>query len=386
MQRLNDAPREHLDPALVEALIHADDCVISNQGADLMDLDDRPVLDISDDVVSWSVQWNGAADIHRSCDVTLTRELVWDRDRLRLWMEMTSALLGITARFWEGVFVITRPQVTSDGSDTPQFDCKGWDKLHLLRSPVGDTWATLWEEGAPTSPTAGSEVRRALAKALYKGALALPPECDSIQLTEPMVWPLDDGATSWLKIVNEILKKAGCTSLWVDQAGVTRSDLIVPVTDRPSEYVLDDDPRTTLISPRRTRTQDIATVPNAWRFINDSFDGEPTPGDGIYDPPDNEDDGPASIASRGIRYLSVVKLEAADQEALVRLGNERVALDRRALGSRSYGVFPLPLLGHRDLMLVDDPILSEPVRVVLTSWSLSTDGSDSPLTMDEVTA
>lgn len=384
MQRLNSAPREDLDPADVQALIHADDCVVSALGADLLDLQDRKVLDISDDVRSWTVRWDGSADIHRSCELVVTRELAWDRDRVRLWLEMSSALLAVTARFWVGVFVITRPQLTVDDSDTPEHACKGWDKLYLLRSPVGDTWSTRWEESGQATAV-GAEVRRVLRAARYTGAVALPVEAESILLPEPMVWPLSDGATSWLRVANDILAAGGCTGLWVDEAGTTRSDLIVPVTSRPVEYVLDDDPRTTLLGRSRTRTQDLALVPNAWRFINSSYDGEPLPGEGIYDPPDNESDGPASIASRGIRHLAVIKLDAADQDTLVRLGDERVAQDRRAGGSRAYTIFPLPLLGHRDVLSMVDPALGDPATVVLTSWALSSDGSDAPLAMDEVT-
>lgn len=394
MQALTGGPRAGLLESDVAAIIHADDLLV-DYGADLLGLDDEVLEDrVEDDdypdgrplyadITGGEVQWNGSQDIARTASLTVARELRWDRDRLRPWMDLSSAdVPGVIARFYTGVLIATAPESIAVDEDVPSFDVTAFDKLHLLGSQIGDTHAVEPGPGV----TVGGEVTRLLTLAGYRGRVAIDPALFSLPVPDAFVWAAGTG-TTWLRAINDLLASAGCQRAWCDEDGTFRAALIVPAKDRPEEWIFDAQAPRTIVGPSRRRTADLSQIPNVWRFTAANHDLEPIDGDGGYFPPANEDTGPTSVTARGRRVVAEIELDAIDQAALVRQGDERIARDIRAAGVRTLTVGPLPLLGHDDVVGIRDtghgaPVAS--VTAVLTSWTLNLAGGDGTLTCEEI--
>jgi len=392
MQARTAVPRSHMDPDEVQALLSASRYDV-DYVVELLDLNDQPVEDISEDVsLDGSLSWNGAADLHRDASLKISRDLAWDRDRLRLSMVVTAPLLGLTATFHRAVLLVTRPTQTvtdarfSDGRGgvhlAEAWECKAWDKMRLLRDPAGRSWATAWTETAQTT-FYGQEARRLLSASPWTGPVLVHPDLELVLLTQPYVW-LNDGAISWARILNELSGAAGGAKAWVDEVGALHLDPIVDAATRPADWYLGDD-EDTIIGPQRTRTLDLGAIPNRWRFVAQNFPRTPVLHDGIYEPEPNESIGPASFAARG-RWVqnSNQILDAVSHEALVAQGDAQRLRDMAALATRQITTSPLPLMGHDDLYDLDDAATGEPVRALASTWTERWDGADTTLTVQEL--
>jgi len=361
----------------IDALIHDGDLEVDYE-VTVCDVNDNPVQDITADVDDGAVSWTGGADLQRSVDLTISRDLAWDFDRVRPTLLLTSPLLGIRdVPFHLGVFLLTRPKLIVNDAvylvdptrSAQAAQCKGWDKLRLLRTPMARSWSTLWSESGQTS-TVGAEARRLLAAAGWTGGISIDPRADAVELTEPYVWPLDGQGTSWLRALIDIVKAGGMDSPWVNEVGSLIIEPLRPTAERATEWVLDaGDALRTIVSPQRARSQDFSEQPNAWYFMAQNWPRPVVEGDGLYYPPKNTSSGPASIAARRREVWNASPmLDAATQEALVAQGDAAREADMRALAVRDISVYALPLLGHRDLFEVRDPEFGAPVRALATAW------------------
>lgn len=401
MQALTADPRTQMSAGDVVALITAPDLEV-DPGLDLLDDDDEPIADWSDhyEPAASSITWTGANDIAKQCSITITRPLVWGVDRVRMRTDLTSRVLGLSGRFYRGVFVLTLPSQDSDdqtwapddldpaGAPALELACTGWDKLALLKRLIGASWSTLWSE-VGGQVLIGAEVRRLLAAAGWTGKVSLDPALETKALTGPMTWPYDsNGGVTWLRAAIDLLASGGGESPWCDEVGTLHSRILPAATARPSEWTFDPaDPRT-IVGPKRTRTIDVSTVPNAWRYMASTWPRTPVIGDGIYEPPRNTSAGPASIAARRglVVWNSDVAVDAVDQAALVAQGDAKRQADLALLGTRSLTVGHLPLMGHLDVLSFVDPQLGDPVRTLASTWTEHADGTDTDLTVQEVFA
>jgi hypothetical protein len=285
------------------------------------------------------------------------------------------------ARFNLGVYSLTTPERVYD-EDPATFTCQGYDRLYLLDREVGDSYEVA--SGALVLDA----VRQAITDAGLSG-VRLDGTAQDKTLPRAMTWPLvptEGGSepTTWLRIVNDLLRGVGYRGIWADQDGLFRSEPYASPSTRPVEWTLDEDELTTIQGPGRTLTRDIWKTPNKWIFVQSNRpDGAaaPTEGDGIYTVT-NQSDGPTSVDSRGLTWARRYEYEAADQAALVSLGDRRVERDKRVTATWSVSTSPLPIAGHADVATL---VVNGTSRKVLAhEWRLPLDGSDQSWTWDEV--
>lgn len=397
MQRLTDAPREDFTEAQVTGLLTGGS-VAWGFGAEL--LTTAGPVDISDDLVGGSVAWNGDQDVHRSCQIGLSRELAWGRDQIMLFCaarDLDSAgtssssilttedtfsdtfsdtflgtLTTVTVlttvppcRFNMGVFVLATPKHKEVGQTPATWDVTGEDLLALLVQPIGDTYTV-------TAGTGYLAAVRALISAAAPGApILLDSTAEAKVLPDDMVWALTESEQpTRLRITNDLLKALGYIPVWVDQDGNFRSSPSVTDDTRPDEWAFDaDDELLGIVGQERTLTVDVWTAPNAWRFVASGLGFPPEEGNGMYTPAVYQSGGPSSIDALGKQNLKVKFLDAADQDALVAQADVIVAADKRVGFQLDMTSYPFPLAGHRDIATYTDAALGGTRKVVAKSWS-----------------
>lgn len=411
MQALTAPPRTALTAAQVLALIHADDLAVRT-GVELLDrATDTPVTDITADVDSTgaTITWTGSDDISRQCALTLTRDLAWDSDRVRIYRDAESKLLGVRARFYRGVFVLSRPDdtaddttfipsgftdVADDGTTATSYGAArarkvtGWDKLTLLRTKIGASWQTAWTPtGAATTLLA--EVTRLLAASRWTGTVALDPTAATTLLPAPLTWPYDaQGGATFLRVLIDLHTAAGFEKPWTDEVGALRARPLTAAATQGPEWTLNaDDPLTTILGPQRVRTLDVAAVPNSWRYVASAWPRTTAEGDGEITLPANTSTGPASIAARGgtVWNDDVAVDGVATQTALAAVAAARRERDLRALAVRKLTVGPLPVMGHLDIYQVIDAVHGPPTLAVARTYTETLDaGTLTSLTVEEL--
>jgi hypothetical protein len=356
--------RDGLSSEAVRLHLTADSVEIS-AGLDLLDSSNTFVEDISDDLVGGSVKRENYTTVHGTCQLQITRELVWGKDRVRPWMTVTAN--GVTTRWNLGVYVLATP-VDKRGESPQTWDVTGYDLLHLLQDAPGDTYV------ATAGTTYLQAVRDVVTAAGVGATVRLDGSGQDKALPKDRVWALPAEPT-WLRIINDLLREIGYDGLWANQDGELRSAPFRPLEDRPVEWTHDtSDDRTNIVSPDRTVTVDVWAAYNWWRFVQrrGSEDPKPVDGDGIYEPSVNATDPAQTLAGR-IRRRPVEYLDAPDHASLVAQGDRVVAEDRQVTRRWSGTIDPLPAQWHRDCVRVIDGGTSE--KLIASSWTLNLDGS-----------
>lgn len=365
MQVLTAAPRDTLTAAQVRALLTADDVTVT-AGLELLDGSNVIVEDISDALVSGQVERQNKADVHGTCRLVIEQELAWGKDRVRPYMILASG--GVSARFNLGVFVLTSPDSVR-GLDPAAFTVSGFDLLHLLQAPVGDTYVVA------AGTTYLAAVQGALAASGSGGNLLIDGTLQDTVLPATMVWALTptDPAT-WLRIINDLLAAISYRGLWVDQDGSFRSGPYATPASRAVEWTFNtSDTGTDLIGQTRTLASDVWAAKNWWRFVRRGMTTTPVEGDGIYTVT-NASSGRTSIAALGRTVRAAVQyLDAADQAALVAQGDEIVNNDQATSRTFTIEVDPLPIAGHCDIIQLVDAGDTDKCQAV--SWIINLDGS-----------
>lgn len=374
MQNLTEAPRDALTAAQVTALLTGPWVQVTG-GLELLDTSDVLIDDISDDLDSGSVSRNMYAAVHGTCSLKLARELQWGRDRVRPYLTLSAG--GVEARFNLGVFVLTTPKRNVEESPET-FDVTGYDKLHLLQGPIGDTYTV------PAGTSYLTAVATVIAAAGAGTNVNLDGTASAKTLPADMVWPLSETEqASYLKVANDLLAAIGYRGLWADQNGTYRSEPYLAPAQRAVEWAFDlDDARTNIVGEQRTVTSDVWGVPNWWRFIQRSLETAPSEGAGQYTVT-NASSGLSSYASLGRYVRKVVYLDAADQAALVSQGNRIVAEDQQVLTTVALTTGPFPIAGHFDVATYSDRAYGVQ-KVQAREWQMSLLGEDMSWTWEVV--
>lgn len=321
-------------------------------GVDLLDGQDRVVADISADVVSLSVERSMRADVHGSCDLTLTRDLVWGVDRVRPWV-------SVNGHAWPlGVFVLTTPEWTA-GEEPRTRQAAGVDKLWLLQRQVGDTYVV------PAGVSYLDAIRGVLTDAGVTGGLLLEGTRQDTLLTDPAVWVLLESGYSWLDVANGLLGMIGYDALWVDEVGRFRSAPYRDPAEQGAVWVFDaTDLLAGIVSEDRSLSLDVYDRPNVWRFVRNK--DRALVADDVYVV---DRSAGASLPRPVVTYLDV-----EDRAALISEGDRIVAEDTQNESVVTLNISALPLT-HNDAVRVHDPSLGVSVRGVVRRWSLSDDGA-----------
>ena len=349
-------------PAAVEAvtteqilaLITADNLTVAF-GAELLDVDDLLVEDISLDLLNGEVEHQNYADVHGTISLSISRELGWETARVRPWQTLTGA--GYYKTWPLGVYLLTTPE-TPLGETPITYAVSGYDKLHLLQRPVGDTYVVA---------TGASYLEAVVAAITTSEAGGLAPLLDGTAvetlLPEPMVWVLDTAnPTTYLRIVNDLLSAIGYRGVWADATGRFCSVPYQNPLVRSPMWTLDvSDQKTCIVGESRTLTKDIYEPTNWWRFVRTGMTAEPVEGTGFYT---------VDLSDGGTKYKSVQSLDVADQPSLVARGDEIVQTARQVTQTLDITTGPLPILGHFDVLEYVDPEAVGTLKCQVRSWRL----------------
>ncbi|HET6917570.1 MAG TPA: hypothetical protein VFH56_15905, partial [Acidimicrobiales bacterium] len=327
------------------------------------------VADISDDFDGGSITHDGFAEVAGDCSLKITRELVWGKDRVRPWMTVSDGVN--TVRFDQGVFVMTTPD-EKRGEDPITYDVTGYDLCHLLQDDIGNTYVVA------AGTTYLQAVRDVLTASGVGSTALLAGDMGATALPYTMVWGLSDAGPTWLQVINDLLSVINYEPLWADEQGVFRSGPYADPATQPVGWTLDtSDDATNIVAPDRTLSADQYAAPNWWRFIRTNMSTTPTEGDGIYTPATNATDPAQTLVGRIVR--KVVHLDAADQATLQAQGDKVVQQDQAITRVWRGSIDPLPVLGHRDVIQVNDAGRAD--KLVCASWTLNLDGSPGAITL-----
>lgn len=359
MQGLLDPPRTGLTATQVMDLVSGSPGVTYQRGLEVLDASLNVLADISTSFQGGKVSRTNLATIHGTCSLTISVDINFETQLLRPYV-MIVADDGTSARFNCGVYFAHKPS-TQYGTTPLSNAVSGFDRLYLLKRPVGDAYTV----------TAGTGYLAAVAQAITDAGLGsstilLDGTASAKTLPADRTWPMvatpqspttatTSGPTTWLRVVNDLLSAVGYRGIWADWNGLFRSEPYMLPATRASEWTFNfDDPLLSTVGNNRTIANDLSNVPNVWVFLRQNLTNttgdpiEPTEGAGQYTVT-NQSTGPTSIDRRGLEWVSVVQLDAVDQATLAALGNARVAADQAVAVTYSVTTAPLPLAWHFDV-------------------------------------
>ena len=366
MQSRTAAPRSGLTEAQVDAVVTGDGVTIAS-GCEL--LTDSGWVDISEDLLGGSVEFDNRNDVNGSCRLDLFRSVAWGRDRVRPYMILSDA--AVSARFNLGVYVLLQPD-EKRGETPVLFSAQGSDLLsQMLHGPV-DTH--VFSPVDNPGITYGEAVQAIVAASGVGAPLLLDGTSTATPIPSTKVWALISPAPSYLRILTDLLAEIGYVAPYMDPDGNICSEPYQDPAVRRSQWLFDTrDPATNLVHEDRTVSIDTEGVANAWRFVMANATITPTIANGlIYEPPVNQSTGPNSIDAVGEKK-KFLPIDAADAAALAAAGDKVRAEDMAAVTTYSLTVDPMPLLWAHDVVTFTD--VGDPVKVPVASWAINLDGT-----------
>ncbi len=352
----------------VTSLIRDTNALKVSTGLELLDVTLTVLADLTDwfDGVNSTVERDSYATLHGTANLVVSQDLDWGTAILRPYMILSDFTTSV--RFNLGAYLASSPQaVIGNVPSTHAVD--GFDILHWLNTPVGEAYTVQ----------AGSSYLGAVeAIMLAQGIVAYQIDqtrWDAV-LPASRVWVLNS-QTTWLMIINDLLQAVGYRGIYSDWDGVLRLEPYLNPGDRPSEWVYDAEPSTSMLGDRMA-TNDFFNAPNRWVFFTSpNPDGvQPVEGAGVYTFV-NDRMGPTSVAARHRTITAVpLQVDAVDQAALVALASAAIDADLRRMTTYQVATAPNPLHWHFDRVVVNDPLLGPLSDILVTKWTLPLSGGN----------
>lgn len=361
MQPYVTPERSHLTAEQVVNLVQDAPSLVISAGLEVIDLNLNMIEDISDDLAGGQVSRNSYADLHSTCELSITRTLDWGADIVRPYYVMTDGTL--TARFNLGAYHINTP-AWSASEVPPTYEVIGYDMLLRLQQPVGDAY----------SISAGAnyleEIEQIITGRGYTKYVIDQARAGTVAPSS-RAWAFDETIT-WLTILNDLLGAIGYAGVWSDWDGRLRCEPYVNPVERSPEWYYSDDPATTMLSTDREYHTDFFEAPNRWVYYrsNAAEEEAPVEGNGIYTY-QNDTVGDTSVAARrGLVITRVVGVDVADQAALIARANQGIQADMEVPTLINVRTSPNPLHWHFDRIVVQDSHAMPIGDVQATQWTL----------------
>lgn len=352
---------------LTQAQVIRSSSLVFSAGLELLDSTDTLIKDISDDFLGGSVSHNNTSRIHGSAKLRIAAPYNWNNQRLRPYVTLTDSVSGDSYRWDLGIYLPETPR-RSIGLTPAIFDIEAYGKLIILDTPYGSTYRVAAGAGyIATIETILSSLGLSSTLDQTAAASTLPAE---------RIWPLDEKVT-YLSIINDLLAAIGYNPLYADRSGAYRSEPYVAPSGRSPIFTYStsaDD--SVVVLGGLEEESDLFDIPNVWVFVNnDPTLTLPTEGNGIYTVT-NQSSGITSIDGRGRTKRRIVRLDAADQAALVSQGDRIVQEDKQPSSHVKLRSSPNPTHWHDDLVTVTAPEISlSGTKFVELGWTLPLDGS-----------
>lgn len=277
-----------------------------------------------DGVIGGRVEFNVHGTIRGGFQVTLRdvgQDLDWSSMRLRPWVRVNNLTWPL------GVFLPASPRLSHDEHGL------AWEVPCLDKMSVLDQDVTTEAYSVPAGTVVTQRVASIIA-AVGEHAAITPSD---LTTRSPLTW---EPGTTKLRIVNDLLESINYFSVWADRGGLLRAEPYRRPQDRALAATFARG-EAAIHSPRWSREQDIAGVPNRTVLLVEGDDDNP----GMVAVADNTDpESPYSIPRRGRVVAQVYEnVEAADQATLDALAQRYLsdASSPSAVLSVSHATVPL---------------------------------------------
>lgn len=252
-----------------------------------------------DGVTSCRVEHNVNAAIRGGCSLSLRdvagQDLDWASVRFRPWVRVNNLTWPL------GVFLPASPSLSHDEFGS------AWEVPCLDKTSILDQDVMTSSYSVPVGTVVTDRVADLIAGA-GESSVAITPS--TLTTRSPQTW---EPGTSRLRIINDLLDGINYFSLWADRRGLYRAEPYRRPQDRALAATFAAG-EASIHSPRWSRAQDIAGVPNRTVLVVEGDEDTP----GMVATADNADPAsPYSIPSRGrVVARTYTGVEAADQPTL----------------------------------------------------------------------
>lgn len=360
MQPRLTVPRDTFTDAQITGLIRDDTSITVGRGMELLTRGLSVLDDLTDSLRDGNVQRDSLATLHGSCSFNISRQLSWGNAIVRPYVTISDGI--DKARFNLGAYFTSTPQTQMD-SNIPTFAVTGYDILHALNNLVGDSFAIQIGESYL------AKVEDILVSQGYTQYVIEPTRWGTTA-PSPKAWPMDE-QTTWLAIVNDLLKAVGYAPIYSDWDGRVVCQQNLSPYERTPEWDYDRGEYTGQLFPGGSITHDYFATPNRWVGIQGNVTDAATvitEGSGKYTYI-NQNDGETSVTQRGLTVTKVMTLTVADQAALESAVLAQVAIDRVVGSTIDISTSVNPLHWHNDIVSVETRELGT-VKAHVTRWSM----------------
>ena len=360
MQPRVTSVRSTLTDAQVEGLIKTDASIKIGFGMELLDRSLNVLGDVTDSLRECSTGRDNTATIHGSCTFDIATPLPWGRAIVRPYMTIRNST--ISATFNQGAYFTSTPNTKTDRLPRT-YTVQGYDILNALNTLVGDSFAIGIGDAYLT-------VVESILIAQGYTEYSIDPQRATTTAPAAKGWPLDE-STTWLMIVNDLLKAVGYRSIYSDWHGRLVCEAIVDTPTAAPEWYYTRGQFDGQLIPESDIAHDFFATPNRWVAINGNTNTvtSPTEGNGVYTYV-NQSQGETSVNERQQTITKVMTVDAADQAALVAAVMAEVAKDKNVGTTMEARTSANPLHWHQDVVSVETLEIGI-VAMQQVRWSLN---------------
>jgi hypothetical protein len=358
-------------PAVPRALTATESLIASplleiQAGLELLDTSNVLIADISEFLLSGTVEHQNFADVHGTFRCELLGEYDWPNVRLRPYQIFTAG--GYSETYYRGVYVPNRP-ATKLSTEPAVYDVSAQDLLSLLVGEIGDTYVAAQGTGYLAA------LQTLLAARVPGAACLFDTSAESTTMDRPKTWMLTSPGRTWLgSPCRDLTKAIGYNQLWCDEVGRLRTEPYQDPNTKTPVWTLDvSDSLTDITLPDRTlaeeRSSDSRGAVNYWCFWMGDSSTLPVEGVNQYT---------VDRTGSALENPHTEELNVADYATLVIEGDRIVQEDSQVLRTIDPPVRALPVLGHLDVIRYKgDPRVGD-VLAQVRSYAMPLRPSDGP--------
>lgn len=339
-----------------------------------------------------------APTVSRDCTVTtpgtvdfsVDEALTWGADLVAPYAEISADQFagGAVFEFPLGAYIATSP---SKDPDTGLYRVTGYDKVYLLRSEVGDSFAaessTTYADNVATLLDMAGIPGAKLAGHLNPAVVDFPASwaAKTIPAGKDMIFTQDDSNNyTFIDIVNALLAASGCRSIYTSPLG----RFVVALVTKPAgqslqwSFTRSDD----VVKGSASYESDLWGVPNQFVFVQNGLTFAPSHDDGTdgryvinndvadakhYRPPSDQ-------ATIGRVIRTTTHLDASGQSDLI-TQSEKIYTDTLSEAETvSLSTAPWPIAWHLDVLGYFDPTFDRAPgrKLQAKTWGMPLNGGD----------
>jgi hypothetical protein len=349
-----------LTAAQVEALIKTDASIKIGFGMELLDRSLNVLGDVTGSLRECATTRDNTATIHGGCSFDIATQLPWGRAIVRPYITIRNST--ISATFNQGAYFTSTPNTKTDRLPRT-YSVQGFDILNALNTLVGDSFAIGIGDNYLT-------VVESILTSQGFTEYTIDPARATTVAPAAKGWPLDE-TTTWLMIVNDLLKAVGYRPIYSDWHGRLICEALPDTTALSPEWYYTRGLYDGQLMPESDIGHDFFNTPNRWVAINGNTNTvtSPTEGNGVFTYV-NENQGETSVNERQQTITKVMNVDAADQSALVAAVMAEVAKDKNVGTTIDARTSANPLHWHQDIVSVETLELGI-VTMQQVRWSLN---------------